>query len=94
MFQFAPDISAARAAASDIITLLDSPSKIESQVDESDEKGSIPIDEIEGRVGARNVRFAYPTRPQISVLKGINFTVEPGQYVAFVGASGSGKSTM
>ncbi len=95
MFQFAPDISAARTAASDIMTLLDLPTTIERHTgDPSDEKVPRSTKRIEGRIEARDIHFAYPTRPSFPVLKGVNFVVEPGQYIAFVGASGSGKSTM
>lgn len=41
----------------------------------------------------RDVHFRYPTRPEQPVLRGLNLSVKPGQYVALVGASGCGKST-
>ncbi|EEU41025.1 uncharacterized protein NECHADRAFT_91240 [Fusarium vanettenii 77-13-4] len=40
------------------------------------------------------VRFSYPLRPSIPVLRGLNLSIKKGQFVAFVGASGCGKSTM
>ncbi|KAI7554832.1 ATP-binding cassette multidrug transport protein [Hortaea werneckii] len=41
-----------------------------------------------------DVKFAYPLAPDNSVLKGVSLSIRPGQFVAFVGASGCGKSTM
>ncbi|KAB2569811.1 Multidrug resistance protein 1 [Lasiodiplodia theobromae] len=38
--------------------------------------------------------FTYPTRPDAKVLRGVSLAVRPGQFVAFVGGSGCGKSTM
>lgn len=42
----------------------------------------------------RNLNFAYPARPQVPILKDLTMTVEPGEVVALVGGSGSGKSTV
>jgi ATP-binding cassette, subfamily B, bacterial len=50
------------------------------------------LPKIAGRVVYDQVWFAY--EPEQFVLKGIDLTVEPGQMIAFVGGSGSGKTTM
>jgi ABC-type multidrug transport system fused ATPase/permease subunit len=42
----------------------------------------------------KNVSFHYPTRPDVPVLRGINFEISEGQKLAIVGQSGSGKSTI
>jgi len=49
---------------------------------------------VQGRIRFENVHFRYPTRPGVRVLRDLSLQVEPGQYIALVGASGSGKSTM
>jgi ATP-binding cassette subfamily B (MDR/TAP) protein 1 len=46
-----------------------------------------------GHLQFRDVHFRYPTRPHVPVLRGLDFEVKPGQYVALVGSSGCGKST-
>ena len=48
---------------------------------------------ISGKIEFKNVDFCYPNRKNAPVLKNISFTVEPGQVVALVGKSGSGKSS-
>ncbi|KAI5858195.1 leptomycin B resistance protein pmd1 [Durotheca rogersii] len=45
-------------------------------------------------IGFRDVHFAYPTRSEQPILKGISFTIQPGQFVGLVGPSGAGKSTI
>lgn len=52
-----------------------------------------PVEAVSGTVEFRDVHFRYPTRPEQPVLRGLNLTVKPGQYIALVGASGCGKST-
>jgi ATP-binding cassette, subfamily B, multidrug efflux pump len=61
-------------------------------VDRARQAGIAPaMPEIEGRVEFRNVTFAYDGR---RVLDGVSAVIEPGQTVALVGATGSGKSTL
>jgi ABC-type multidrug transport system fused ATPase/permease subunit len=50
--------------------------------------------ELNGSLRFENLIFHYPQRPDINVLKGIDFKVEPNQTLALVGQSGSGKSTI
>jgi ABC-type multidrug transport system fused ATPase/permease subunit len=49
---------------------------------------------LKGEVKFENVRFAYPGRPELQVLKDINITARSGQQIAIVGPSGAGKSTI
>ena len=49
--------------------------------------------QVRGKVEFRNVSFRYPDA-EMNVLENINFTVEKGQTIAFIGSTGSGKSTL
>jgi ATP-binding cassette subfamily B (MDR/TAP) protein 1 len=88
---FVPDMSSAKGAASDIITLLDSVPEIDA---ESAAGRLIDTKNARGRIRLDCMHFQYPTRPGVRVLRGLSIQVEPGTYVALVGASGSGKSTV
>jgi len=57
-----------------------------------DDKGKEPIKNLRGKIDFRDVRFSYKSDEE--VLKGISFSIEPGQTVAVVGATGAGKSTV
>ncbi|GAB3905615.1 ABC transporter ATP-binding protein [Mucilaginibacter boryungensis] len=57
------------------------------------ENNNAVVEHIEGNLTFKNVEFAYPSRPEITVLKGISFEAKAGQKIAIVGPSGSGKST-
>ncbi|MFM7666699.1 MAG: ABC transporter ATP-binding protein [Bacteroidota bacterium] len=50
--------------------------------------------ELSGQISFKNVRFSYPQRSDIEVLKGISFEILPNQTLALVGSSGSGKTTI
>ena len=59
-----------------------------------DNERKISAVNIKGKIELKNVYFAYPTRPENVILKNISLTIMPGQNVALVGSSGSGKSTI
>ncbi len=74
------------AAAEKIFTILD---MVPEVVDEPD---AVELPEIRGEIEFRDVWFCY--KPEEWVLKGVSFHVEPRQTVAFVGSTGSGKTTI
>jgi len=68
--------------------------EIISTPNEKDYRSGSATPEITGRVAFKNVRFHYPQRKDVEVLKGVSFESEINQTVALVGASGAGKSTV
>jgi len=73
------------AAAHSVFALVDEPIETDA--------GSVPVDRLQGRIEFRNVEFHYGSKRE-GVLHDISFSVEPGQTVALVGPSGSGKSSI
>jgi len=56
--------------------------------------GVVKLPRVEGAVTFENVRFRYPTRPDVEALAGVDLHIGPGEVVALVGRSGAGKSTI
>jgi ATP-binding cassette, subfamily B, bacterial len=56
--------------------------------------GEVERYKIKGGLSFENVSFSYPTRSELTVLENLNFTIKPGEKIALVGQSGSGKSTI
>ena len=79
-------LQSAFASAEKIFTVFDTKPEL---VDEPD---AMELDEIKGEIEFRNVWFSYV--PDEWVLRDVSFKVEPNQTVAFVGSTGSGKSTI
>ena len=63
-----------------------------SEIKESDQ----PVTETKtkGFLEFKNVTFAYPGHAQSPVIRNVSFTASPGETVAFIGSTGSGKSTL
>ncbi len=80
-------MSQASASADRIFEILDAHNEV------VDKPGAPPIPSLQGRVEFRNVTFRYFHSGE-PVLSDISFTAEPGQMVALLGATGSGKSTV
>ncbi|CAN8075644.1 unnamed protein product [Agarophyton chilense] len=88
---FLPDIGKSRVAATKLFRLLDRSSSIDPTSEEGTRTGGKAID---GSVAMQKLKFEYPTRPDVPVLRGLTVDIEPGKTLALVGASGSGKSTV
>ena len=77
----------AGASAARIFEILDATSDVRDKPD------ALTLPAVSGRVTFDNVTFKYPGGGD-PVLSEVNFTVEPGQCVALLGATGSGKTTI
>uniref|UniRef100_A0AC35FBA3 p-glycoprotein n=1 Tax=Panagrolaimus sp. PS1159 TaxID=55785 RepID=A0AC35FBA3_9BILA len=82
-------IGTAQGAASAIYEIIDREPEIDSYSDEG-----VKLSKISGHLTVSNIKFSYPSRPDIPILKGIGFEALPGETVALVGSSGCGKSTI
>lgn len=88
VFNFVPDISNARTAASAVFGLLDNAPKIDAE-----SADGIVLENCQGHLRFEQVLFRYPTRATVPVLRGVNLDAPPGTHCALVGGSGCGKST-
>ncbi|KAK4129514.1 P-loop containing nucleoside triphosphate hydrolase protein [Parathielavia appendiculata] len=85
---FGPNAAQASAAANRILQARET--RIKDSVLQSEQ-----IPETDGgvKIELKDVYFKYPTR-DVSIFKGLNLTIEKGQFAALVGASGSGKTSI
>ncbi|NNC15876.1 ABC transporter ATP-binding protein [Corallococcus exiguus] len=84
---FAASMSRASASAQRLFELLD------TAVEVADRPGAVPLPPLQGRIELRDVRFRYAGSDR-EILRGVSVTLEPGQLVAVLGTTGSGKSTL
>jgi len=75
-------------ASDRILEILEEPSEVEANEE-------LPLFvPVHGHVHFDDVKFSYPSRPDLPVLKGITLDVAAGRKIALVGQSGAGKSTI
>ncbi|CAJ1381111.1 unnamed protein product [Effrenium voratum] len=87
--QYLPDSASGHQAVTAVFHLMDQVSKI----DATRPTGRVE-DMGDGTIEFKDVTFCYPFRPNVRVLKHLSLTIKKGSAVAFVGFSGSGKSTV
>lgn len=81
-------VAASSASAKRILEVLQTESAVK------DLPGAITLEDAQGRIRFENVRFNYNGEQCEDVLQDITFSVEPGETVAVLGATGSGKTTL
>jgi len=84
----AGQISAASASARRVMQVLDAEPEVR------DRPGAVVLEDVKGRVAFEDVSFSYLDDGGEPVLAGISFTAEPGETVAILGSTGSGKSSL
>ncbi|WVQ95699.1 hypothetical protein IAU59_002798 [Kwoniella sp. CBS 9459] len=92
MAMLAPEaaaVSKARSAAAKLFATIDRVPAIDSA-----SPGGLKPDAVHGEIEFEGVKFHYPSRPNVPILKGLTTTFHGGKTFALVGASGSGKSTV
>ncbi|KAG0493313.1 hypothetical protein HPP92_004307 [Vanilla planifolia] len=84
------DLAKGFDSVASVFAVLDRVTAIEPE----DPDGHQPKSSLSGAVDLRGVEFAYPSRPDVPVLRGFSLSIQAGRSLALVGSSGSGKSTI
>ncbi|PIO69295.1 ABC transporter transmembrane region [Teladorsagia circumcincta] len=82
-------LGTAMGAAGSLYQIIDR----EPEIDSYSSEGVRPSN-LKGKITVSNLKFTYPTRPDVPILKGVSFEAKPGETIALVGSSGCGKSTI
>ncbi|KAJ5717233.1 hypothetical protein N7488_002879 [Penicillium malachiteum] len=82
--------SAAAGAAERLMVVINRESQIDGTSETGDKHASFDSEDI----SFQDLNFSYPSRSEIPVLQGVNFTIPPRKHTAIVGPSGGGKSTV
>ncbi|XP_055301725.1 multidrug resistance protein homolog 65-like isoform X2 [Sitodiplosis mosellana] len=86
---FIDTFATARSSAAAIFNVINRTSKIDSMSND----GNVLKVGVKRSILFKNVFFSYPSRPDVPILRGLDLEIQPGQSLALVGGSGSGKST-
>ncbi|RYP68269.1 hypothetical protein DL771_006771 [Monosporascus sp. 5C6A] len=94
-FSMGPNAAQATAAANRILSILATGRLAKGAGGSQEEERQQHIPDTEGgiRIELRDVHFRYPTR-DTPIFRGLNLTIEKGQFAALVGASGCGKTSI
>ncbi|KAH8732142.1 leptomycin B resistance protein pmd1 [Phaeosphaeriaceae sp. PMI808] len=109
LFSLAPEVTRAKAAAQSVFSLHDEkPTIITKLLPLSVSSNAILAEQdallatssaaygtfgVKGELEFRGVSFYYASRPEVPALNNVSFLIRPGEYIAFVGRSGAGKSS-
>ncbi|KAK0114389.1 hypothetical protein ONS95_013881 [Cadophora gregata] len=107
MFSLAPEFSRARLALSRVMTVVNlgssthtgdahDPAKTSDDLEADIKTSNCAVNPSRGgsSVAFKNVSFAYPNRPDVTILDSVTFTLPPNKFCGLVGPSGAGKSTI
>uniref|UniRef100_A0AAF5DAS6 Uncharacterized protein n=2 Tax=Strongyloides stercoralis TaxID=6248 RepID=A0AAF5DAS6_STRER len=83
------NISMAYGASKSILKVLNLVPSIDTSGDEG-----LNLSKISGYIEFKNVKFRYSSRQDVEIIKNLSINIKAGEKIAFVGTSGSGKSTI